>query len=177
MPTEYQKQRANANKKLKERLSRGRASKVNLSYNSYKKKYIDPKVKTESEAKKYYSNYPKTPPRTSRPGPTPKYSARRGPTPRPKAKTPSPIHENNQGYTNNWHTETPSPKNTRSNYQKALNYFGYVSLNGKTKKNVRKNYLKMSFIKHPNKGGSKENFQLLGKYYKTLNQKYSLVST
>ena len=176
-----------ASREAAERRRRGNAARANAwsgkrdRERRQKRAEEERRQKQREEERRRYK--PKTPPRprtSSRSGPTPRYSARpgptprtsrAGPTPRTRRKTHTPIfEENNQGYTYNFEPETPPPKNTRSNYQKALNYFGYMNLNGKTNKNVKKNYLKMARSKHPNKGGNTANFQLLRKYYNLLTE-------
>jgi hypothetical protein len=162
------------------------------AYNSqsYKNRHSKPKPKPK----------PKTPPRTARPGPSPygartarpkpsPYGARSTPKPKPheygpyyREYKPSPIFEE---YENNFHPETPpprrpaTPKNLRSNYQKALNYFDYNYLPKKTENSVRefiKSYRLMAKAKHPNKkGGSTENFQNLQKYYTILKPSFGIV--
>jgi hypothetical protein len=169
---------------------RRRAGNAARAYNRQSYKNM-PKSKPKPKAK------PKTPPRYSyaRPGPTPKPSAygragptprysarpgptprtsRAGPTPRNRRKTRTPIfEENNQGYTYNFEPETPPRRKPETppflrEYRKALLYFGYGSLAGKTAGNVKKNYFKMALKKHPNKGGNAENFKRLGHYYNIL---------
>ena len=110
---------------------------------------------------KFYTNNSRPPPNTSytRPKtarPPPNYSYTR---PRTARQPP-----NNQGYKNNFET-------FNKNLQNALNYFGYNSLIGKTKRNLKLKYYDLAKKVHPNKGGTNANFQKLGKYYENLTKR------
>jgi hypothetical protein len=124
-----------------------------------------------------FSNYNTTKPRsntnytrsrTTRPPPNTSYT-------RPKTARPPPNYSytrprtarqppNNQGYKNNFET-------FNKNLQNALNYFGYNSLIGKTKKELKRKYYDLAKNVHPNKGGTNANFQKLGKYYENLTKR------